>query len=80
MGTGHNGARQRAAPRLGTAPALGRHRVIQHLIWRRADAEWIQWQAFPRPLSGMPTRFMARLGLGHIIALCYCSSTSYQIH
>ena len=45
----------------GTAPAVGKHRVIQHLNYRRADAEWIQWQSFPRPMSSMPTRFIGGL-------------------
>jgi hypothetical protein len=47
----------------GTQPTPGRRRVHQHLIWRRDDAEWIQWQSFPRPLSAMPTRYMAGLSV-----------------
>ena len=35
--------------------------MIQHLNYRRADAEWIQWQSFPRPMSSMPTRFIGGL-------------------
>lgn len=38
-------------------------RVIHHLMWRKAAAEWIAWQAYPTPMSAMPPRFLAQLSV-----------------
>ena len=45
----------------GTPPLPGKLRIIHHIVWRRAAAEWIAWQAYPTPMSAMPPKFLARM-------------------
>eukprot|EP01044_Picomonas_judraskeda_P003836 COSAG03_NODE_326_length_8956_cov_4.802077_4_plen_180_part_00 len=45
----------------GTPPLPGKLRINHHIIWRKASSEWVQWQAYPTPMSNMPTRFLERL-------------------
>jgi hypothetical protein len=45
----------------GTPPLPGKLRINHHIIWRKASSEWVQWQAYPTPMSNMPARFLERL-------------------
>jgi hypothetical protein len=45
----------------GTPVALGKHRVAQHIMYRRASVEWASWQAYSASMSAMPGRFLAGL-------------------
>ena len=45
----------------GTPAALGKVRYSHHHVWRRADAEWVNWQSLAPRMSAMPNRYLERL-------------------
>lgn len=47
----------------GTPAALGQVRHTHHHVWRRKDAEWVNWQSLAPRMSRMPTRYMAQLSV-----------------
>jgi hypothetical protein len=45
----------------GTPAALGKVRYSHHHVWRRADAEWVNWQSLAPRMSAMPNRYLEEL-------------------
>eukprot|EP01047_Picozoa_sp_COSAG01_P004573 COSAG01_NODE_152_length_23937_cov_122.193976_3_plen_124_part_00 len=45
----------------GTPVALDRVRWTHHHVWRRAEAEWVNWQALAPLMAAMPTRFLSEV-------------------
>ena len=38
-------------------------RYSHHHVWRRADAEWVNWQSLAPKMSGMPNRYLENLSV-----------------
>eukprot|EP01046_Picozoa_sp_COSAG06_P075156 COSAG06_NODE_23336_length_695_cov_0.875839_1_plen_124_part_10 len=47
----------------GTPAALGKVRYSHHHVWRRADAEWVNWQSLAPKMSGIPNRYLEELSV-----------------
>jgi hypothetical protein len=47
----------------GTPAAVGKVRHTHHHVWRRKDAEWVNWQSLAPRMAGMPARFLAELSV-----------------
>lgn len=47
----------------GTPAAARQVRYSHHHVWRRKDAEWVNWQSLALPMSQMPTRYLSNLSV-----------------
>ncbi|MDA1298624.1 MAG: phytanoyl-CoA dioxygenase family protein [Proteobacteria bacterium] len=47
----------------GTPVALGKVRHTHHHVWRRRDAEWVNWQSLAPSMAAMPPRYLASLSV-----------------